>query len=714
MRLQRHILIGCAFVLLSLVCGGWLLGRHPTHGLTRYDFPSGDLSAPEPKGTLDDQLHFDTEGKEAPEPSPTIGEKQAIRWKGFIELPRAGEYKFRLTSDDGSRLIIDDRKVVDNWGGHSRKAVSGTRVFERGVFPIVVEYDNHTGGGSFELEMRFPSGYHSTGRIPVSFLYIDRPAAKTALDHALRHGMWLWLLLAGLAFAWKPLSQAASRAVQGGEARWALLLGAMVFLVALGARTADMGGQGETCDEWAYVSAGRVYVQNLVAGVVDAEQYKINREHPAFGKLYYGVAIHLFGDGPNVPRGAAAFLSSLTALLAFLIGRRVTNLLGASVGGFVFALLPPALAHGNIGTLEAPLALLYTLAFYFFIRVLLEPEHRSRLFAGLGVTLGFAVATKFSAALMLPFFFGAWIVFNWRRIRSTGDVPMPLTLYLTFAFVAVPTFATWPWLWGDTLPHITETLSHWKKTPGAETFLGETLTLRPRTYFAAYFFAAVPVGVIALSTVGIVAAFRRFTAAHLVMVGWLLLPFGWSFMALKQGGYRYVYPAFVPLSILAGIGVGALADGFGRWFGRGAAVFIVLYTGLLAYKSHPYCHYYFNEAVGGASGAVDDRLFEVGHWGEGLDKAATWLNANAPENATYGLDTNVNHTFNSMRKDLRRLSTKAMKRRRPDFLVQDGVFRENSDLDAYDEVFAVRLGTARIVGVFKRTGPKMKAAKKKR
>lgn len=64
----------------------------------------------------------------------------AIRFEGRLMAPRAGSYRFRLNSDDGSRLYIDGQLVVDNDGVHPPKAVEGAVQLTPGPHSIVVEY----------------------------------------------------------------------------------------------------------------------------------------------------------------------------------------------------------------------------------------------------------------------------------------------------------------------------------------------------------------------------------------------------------------------------------------------------------------------------------------------------------------------------------------------------------------------------------------------
>jgi hypothetical protein len=66
----------------------------------------------------------------------------SVRWEGVLEPPRSGQYRFHLTSDDGSRLYLDSVLVVDNWGAHGPLERSSEAIdLEAGAeVPIVVEY----------------------------------------------------------------------------------------------------------------------------------------------------------------------------------------------------------------------------------------------------------------------------------------------------------------------------------------------------------------------------------------------------------------------------------------------------------------------------------------------------------------------------------------------------------------------------------------------
>jgi hypothetical protein len=64
----------------------------------------------------------------------------AIRYTGTVTFPTAGNYAFRILSDDGARLYIDGRLVVDNDGQHAPAEQRGTIQLTPGNHEVVLEY----------------------------------------------------------------------------------------------------------------------------------------------------------------------------------------------------------------------------------------------------------------------------------------------------------------------------------------------------------------------------------------------------------------------------------------------------------------------------------------------------------------------------------------------------------------------------------------------
>ena len=64
----------------------------------------------------------------------------AIRYAGAFRTSAAGEYGFRISSDDGAKVTIDGKVVIDNDGQHPPKAASGKVQLAAGDHQMVLEY----------------------------------------------------------------------------------------------------------------------------------------------------------------------------------------------------------------------------------------------------------------------------------------------------------------------------------------------------------------------------------------------------------------------------------------------------------------------------------------------------------------------------------------------------------------------------------------------
>lgn len=65
-----------------------------------------------------------------------------IRYEGNFVVPAAGTYVFRVLSDDGALVYIDDQKVLDDDGIHTPTEVRGTKDLTPGSHKVRVDYFN--------------------------------------------------------------------------------------------------------------------------------------------------------------------------------------------------------------------------------------------------------------------------------------------------------------------------------------------------------------------------------------------------------------------------------------------------------------------------------------------------------------------------------------------------------------------------------------------
>lgn len=70
----------------------------------------------------------------------------SVLFTGYIQIDQAGKYRFYSSSDDGSKLFINGKEVVDNDGEHGLIEESGSIELKAGRYPIRLEYYNSHGG----------------------------------------------------------------------------------------------------------------------------------------------------------------------------------------------------------------------------------------------------------------------------------------------------------------------------------------------------------------------------------------------------------------------------------------------------------------------------------------------------------------------------------------------------------------------------------------
>jgi hypothetical protein len=89
-----------------------------------------------------------------------------------LNVTAAGSYAFRLTSDDGSRLVIDDTTVISHDGLHGATPKEGAITLTTGYHAVRVDFFEATGGQQLTLEWR-PPGASAYAVVPSSALSTD-------------------------------------------------------------------------------------------------------------------------------------------------------------------------------------------------------------------------------------------------------------------------------------------------------------------------------------------------------------------------------------------------------------------------------------------------------------------------------------------------------------------------------------------------------------
>ncbi|MCU1433104.1 MAG: domain containing protein, partial [Actinotalea sp.] len=135
-------------------------------GLQGVYFQNQDLTAPV-LTRIDPVIAFEW-GRGAPAPG-VDADTFSVRWSGSVIARYSQTYTFSTTSDDGVRLWVDGRLLVDQWNPHSRRVDTGTVPLKAGVaVPIVMEYFDRT--HSAVAQLRWSSASQGAEIVPTDRL----------------------------------------------------------------------------------------------------------------------------------------------------------------------------------------------------------------------------------------------------------------------------------------------------------------------------------------------------------------------------------------------------------------------------------------------------------------------------------------------------------------------------------------------------------------
>jgi hypothetical protein len=101
----------------------------------------------------------------------------SARWSGQVDCPTSETYTFSTVSDDGLRLWIDGKLVIDNWTLHGATTNNGALALATGMHAVRLDYFENSGLAVMKLSWATPT--RASAIIPKAALY---PAALTAVE----------------------------------------------------------------------------------------------------------------------------------------------------------------------------------------------------------------------------------------------------------------------------------------------------------------------------------------------------------------------------------------------------------------------------------------------------------------------------------------------------------------------------------------------------
>ncbi len=127
-----------------------------TSGLTAAYFNNMTLAGPPVATRVDPDVQFTFNSTNRP--SNVQAEQFSARWTGTITAPETGNYDFSVTVDDGCRLFIDNKLVIDAWNEGSSRPVNGHIALVAGQkYPIKLEFFQDRADAVCDLNWHTPS-----------------------------------------------------------------------------------------------------------------------------------------------------------------------------------------------------------------------------------------------------------------------------------------------------------------------------------------------------------------------------------------------------------------------------------------------------------------------------------------------------------------------------------------------------------------------------
>jgi len=119
-------------------------------GLQAAVFDSAELSGAPVAQRVDPTVDF--HWMLAPPDARLAADNYSVRWRGELLAPAAGRYRVGLEGNDGFRLYLDGKLVVDRWTKISfHRDLVDVDFTDTGRHPIVVEFREMRGGGRIRL-----------------------------------------------------------------------------------------------------------------------------------------------------------------------------------------------------------------------------------------------------------------------------------------------------------------------------------------------------------------------------------------------------------------------------------------------------------------------------------------------------------------------------------------------------------------------------------
>lgn len=399
---------------------------------------------------------------------------------------------------------------------------------------------------------------------------------------------------------------------------------------------------GITWDEPIYFGKANAYMEWILSPSMRAinktfqvSDYDI---HPPLRKLAAGLTHELFTNRLKILDNTRGYrVSSLLFVIPFVfvytyIAIGQLGLLPGILVPFMYSFMPHVLFLTPLVTMDYAIAALW---FMTVVMIMKGVKHLGWLVFS-GLLIGSVLLTKLHGFLLLVPVGVYWIVY-YRHKKFQAQIDRPpwkelRKLFLVFGISFAVYFVGWPWLWTAPFTHIGEYFRLQLVHGSVPVYVFGHMYERVGWWYALLMFlTTTPVFVLILFLIGAIFAIRKGRTWDRIMLANAIYPI--AFFSLPWV-YRYDWirlflMSFPFVCLLAGRGISVIIGSLRSSLRVSALCIIFVFWVATVYHSviriHPWESAYYNELVGGISGA--SRLgFETEFWGNAYGGVLSWMN----------------------------------------------------------------------------------------
>ena len=149
---------------LQAVPSEFLITKDGKHGIIGEYFKGIELQGSPAFRRIDTNIDFIWEENE---PVPSLGKDHfSVRWTGYLLAPKSRNYVLYTASDDGIRLYVNNKLMIDNWTDHGT-TIDSARIFMKAgeKYEIRLEFFENAGSAICQLGWDYFGAEGETGKM---------------------------------------------------------------------------------------------------------------------------------------------------------------------------------------------------------------------------------------------------------------------------------------------------------------------------------------------------------------------------------------------------------------------------------------------------------------------------------------------------------------------------------------------------------------------